>query len=348
MRFLTLLSIFLIPFSLMAGLEPSAAVSRKYVDVAQARVDAKYVTFKRLNGKKALIPVSTLKSADLDWFRKVQAVSPLTKGNFSVKVVDAATIPSTRQPKNTIVTSQIVDGVETVQLCSPNVFRDQIGGTCMLYARVHWLDIAGYYSNNGTIYKSINGAPPTRPWDAPQYAAGLITILTDHSPRPITHTVPPYGGNNFEWAREQLRQGRPILAAFPKEIWQALPSGYLAKRQWNGGVVGHQIVVNGFTYNPKDQTGTFHIINSWRELPEFDLKLKDAARGILAFEQSISPYGQVPQSSEPTTDILQVEAVKLLRSKGDYSLYEVTTNQGVQRIIATDSYTAQRLVEEAQ
>jgi len=50
----------------------------------------------------------------------------------------------------------------------------------MFYARVHLMDIAGYYVNNGTIYKSINGAPPHDPWSSPNYAEGLGT--SHHKP----------------------------------------------------------------------------------------------------------------------------------------------------------------------
>ena len=345
MRHLIALCILLCPLGLFAALTPSATVSREYVDVVQARVDGKYAVIRHKTGKKELLSVSSLRPANLDWFRQIQAADPLKKGNSSVKIVNKTT--PTRKPKNTIVTSKVEDGIETVQLCAPNVFRNQIGGTCMLYARVHWMDIAGYYVNNGTIYKSINGAPPDNPWSSPNYESGLITIITNHAPMPITHDALSYG-DNFAWARQQLRQGRPILASLPSEIWQALPSGYLAERQWSGGKVGHQIVVNGFTHNPKTGEGTFHVVNSWEELPEFDLKLGDARRGILVFEKSVSPFGHVPDTEEQErlAKELKVISVSLIRSAGSYNLYKVVTNQGDHRIMAVDAYSAQRIVEE--
>lgn len=344
MHHLIALCILLCPLGLFAALTPSAYVSREYVDVVQARVGEKYAAIRHKNGKKELIPVSSLRPANLDWFFKIEAADPLRRGDSSVKVV---TTIKEYEPKNTIVTSEIKDGVETVQLCAPNVFRNQTGGTCMFYARVHLMDIAGYYVNNGTINKSINGAPPHDPWSSPNYVAGLTTIVTNHTPTPILHDPLPYG-DNFEWARQQLRLGRPILAALPSEIWQALPSGYLAERQWSGGKVGHQIVVNGFTYNPETDEGTFHIVNTWEELPEFDLKTEDARRGILVFEQSVSPYGHVPDDAEQErlAKELKVISISLLRKAGSYNLYKVVTNQGAQHIMAPDKYTAQRIVED--
>ena len=339
MHLLIALCILLCPLGLYGALTPSPLVSREYVDVVQARIGDKYAVIRHKSGKKEVLPVSSLRLANLEWFQQIEAEDPLKRGNSSVKVV---TEKKVYKPKNTIVTSKIEDGIETVQLCAPNVFRNQIGGTCMFYARVHWMDIAGYYVNNGTIYKSINGAPPHDPWSSPNYAAGLSTIITDHTPQPITHEALPYG-DNFEWARQQLRLGRPILAALPSEIWQALPSGYLAERQWNGGRVGHQIVINGFTYNHQNQEGTFHVINTWEELPQFDLKLEDAGRGILVMEQSVSPRGQTPDETEQE---LWVISVSLLREAETYNLYKVVTNQGERRIMAPDAYTAQRIVED--
>ena len=112
--------------------------------------------------------------------------------------------------------------------------------------------------------------------------------------------------------------------------------------------MGHQIVVNGFTFNPKNGEGTFHVVNTWEELPEFDLKLKDAGRGILVFEKSVSPIGQVPDDAEQErlAKELKVIRVSLIRTAGSYNLYKVVTNQGEHRIMAPDAYTAQRIVEE--
>jgi hypothetical protein len=58
--------------------------------------------------------------------------------------------------------------------------------------------------------------------------------------------------------------------------------------------VGHQIVINGFTWNSETRQGTFHIVNSWAELPEFDLKTEAAKGGALMIQESLCPKGEAP------------------------------------------------------
>jgi len=74
----------------------------------------------------------------------------------------------------------------------------------------------------------------------------------------------------FDWARGDLRQGPPILAAFPKEIWQALPPVCPRKRRGEPrrGPICHQRLY----LEPED--GQVLSISSTRgtKLPEFDLK----------------------------------------------------------------------------
>jgi len=146
----------------------------------------------------------------------------------------------------------------------------------------------------------------------------------------------------FDWTRQELRKGRPVLAAFPREVWQDLPPGFVGKHPWNGGKVGHQVVINGFTWNRETQEGTFHIINSWSELPEFDLKT-EAAKGAMEVEQSLSPKGEQREAFVRT----QVTKVTLIKSVGKTNLYEVDTNTGVEKVVAPDAATAKVMVESA-
>ncbi|MFH1499487.1 MAG: hypothetical protein ABII82_16880 [Verrucomicrobiota bacterium] len=322
----------------LALAQAPANVSSDYRDAVQARQSGAYMMVIHADGKKALVPVASLRPPDLAWLRQLAETKPLAKGKSSVTVVaEKATVPA----KQTIVTSKTENGVETVRLVAPSVLRDQIGGTCMLYARVHWLDIAGHYVNDAAIYKCINGAPPDAPWQAPQYANGLTTIITERRPRPVMHTRPP-AADEFNWAREQLRKGRPLLAALPREIWQALPPGFVAQRPWSGGSVGHQIVVNGFTYDAATGEGSFRIVNSWAELPEFDLSLKAAGGGNLVFEASLSRVGEPPEVVVKEV----VQRVTFLKSVGSSNLYEVVTNRGTERMLAPSEAAARRLVEE--
>jgi hypothetical protein len=230
-------------------------------------------------------------------------------------------------------------------LCAPNVAHDQIEATCMLYARVHWLDIAGYYINRPTIYNIINDTPPDEPWTAPKYLRGLETIMTDFKQPPKVHRKPP-GANDFEWARAELRRGRPLLAALPREMVEMLPAGFLASYPWSGGSVGHQIVINGFTWNAETQSGTFHVVNSWADLLEFDIDTKYATGGALIFEASLSPKGEMPSEVELAVESEIVEKVTYIKPVGGAKLFEVTTNLGVRKIIAPDAEAARVMVEE--
>lgn len=248
-------------------------------------------------------------------------------------------------PKKTIEVSKIEGPLETVQLCSPNLAHDQIEATCMLYARVHWLDIAGYYIDRPTIYNIINDTPPDEPWTAPKYLKGLETIMTDFKRPPKVHRKPP-GGDDFEWARTELRRGRPLLAALPREMVEMLPAGFLASYPWSGGSVGHQIVINGFTWNAETQSGTFHVVNSWADLLEFDIDTKYATGGALIFEASLSPKGEVVTEEELAVANEFVQEVTYIKPVGGAKLFEVTTNLGVRKIIAPDAEAARGMVED--
>ncbi|MEM8868394.1 MAG: hypothetical protein AAGC73_09010 [Verrucomicrobiota bacterium] len=344
------LGLLLLPLILLAETPTKLRVSSKYLDAVQARIDDKYAVVVKKDGSKLMVPISSLREDDLTWLKHVSRKQTVARGTSTVQIVDAEKLKTEKQPKETILVSETKNGVETVLLCPPNVFRDQIGGTCMLYARVHWLDIAGYYTRQPDIYKIINDTPTHTPWESQRYVDGLTKVVTSHKPRPRIFKAPS-SGNNFQWAREQLRNGRPILAAFPREIWQALPSEFIAERIWSGGSIGHQIVVNGFTYNSAKGTGTFHIVNSWSELQQFDLKLRDARGGNIVFEMSMVPYGQVAKKAkkrgkEKAATQQVVRSIRLLKTVGDSKLYEVTTDTGVRRVLAPDQKSARRMIEE--
>lgn len=313
-----------------------AEVSQQFQDASKARFDERYAIVELADGRRTMAPLASLTKADHAWLKQLASTSPLPKGKSSVQIV-ATTVPA----KKTIETAKVEGTLETVQLCPPSVIRDQIGGTCMMYARVHWLDIAGYYVETGDLYKIINNTPPDQPWRAPHYVAGLEGIMTGFPAKPVRHRPPPQAAP-FDWAREELRKGRPILAAFPREIWQALPPGFVAAHPWNGGSVGHQIVINGFTWDSATQKGTFHIVNSWNELMEFDLTTEAAGGGALIIEQSMSPIGEVAPESVKEV----VQKVTLLKAVGSTNLYEVQTNLGTRRVAAASEASVYELVEQ--
>lgn len=328
-------------FSVLSAVQADSELQRT---VVAARIDASYVAVQKADGSRGLLPIETLTPEDKAWLEALALRSPLLKGKSSVTVVKEDAVIA---PKLTIEVSKKENGLETVRLCQPNLMRDQIGGTCMLYARVHWLDIAGYYVNTPDIYKVINHCPTDAPWRSPLYVRALDSFVTTPVPRPLVHRLPPEA-EPFAWAREQLRKGRPILAAFPREIWQALPPEFVGSRPWSGGSVGHQIVINGFTHNPATDTGSFHIINSWAELGQFDLDLKAAGGGALVIEASLSPKGEAPTLEEvaDSAKTTAVRRVTLVRAAGKVNLYEVETNRGVSRVLAASEAAARTMLEE--
>ncbi len=324
----------------LAG-EASAEAGLRETVVA-ARIEGPYAAVRKADGSRAMVNLAALPAEDRRWLEELAKRAPLVKGNSSVKVV---ALEETMEAKKTIDISKTENGLETVQLCPPNVMRVQIGGTCMLYARVHWLDIAGYYLNTADIYKTINNCPKDTPFDNPLYYRALDALVTTPRPKPRVHTLPPQA-DPFEWARGELRKGRPILAAFPREIWQALPPGYVGRYPWSGGNVGHQIVINGFTHNPRTGAGSFHIINTWADLGRFDLDLKAAGGGALLIQSSVSPKGERVSAAELAKET--VKRVTFVRAAGKVNLYEVETERGVRKVAAANEAAARRLIEDGE
>src|SRR5258708_6694110 len=194
------------------------AASVRIQDAVKARIEKNYAVVSFADGTKSIVPLASLSADDRAWLIELSNQNPLAHGKSEV-IVAKPTVPV----KQTIQIGKVEGALETVQLCPPNVARDQIGATCMLYGRVNWLDIAGYYIDASTLYKLTNSANPDHPWQDRSYLVGLENLVTGFTPKPTIHNVPGEEDDSFDWARSELRRGRPILAAFPKEIWQALP-----------------------------------------------------------------------------------------------------------------------------
>jgi hypothetical protein len=134
-------------------------VSAQYASASQAKVGEKYATVIYADGNHVIVPVKSLRQSDLAWLTELELKKSFEGKSTRVVKKTTATVPI----KKTITVSKIENGLETVQLCSPAVSRDQIGPTCMIYARVRWLDIAGYYCDAGDLYKIINDSSPDAP-----------------------------------------------------------------------------------------------------------------------------------------------------------------------------------------
>lgn len=330
----------LVRVALLVGLVGAVAsgvtAADRFRAATKARIEKDYAIVVFENGTRTIVPLGSLSEDERALLTQLASDQPLAHGKSQV-VVAKETVPL----KKTIVTATKEGAVEKVQLCPPNVFRDQIGATCMAYARVHWLDIAGYGVDLGKLYQVINAGDPDQPWKAAAYHQAMRDMVTNNKPRPVVHALPPQELDPFAWARAELRQGRPILAAFPREIWQALPAGFVAQRPWGGGGIGHQIVINGFTWDEQAKKGTFHIINSWNELQEFELSTDAVRYDTLMIEQSLSPRGE-PQQTR-TKEV--VTTVTLIRAIGKTNLYEVETNLGRRKIAAVSDEAARAMVE---
>ncbi len=317
-----------------AAEEAAAVTPAKFEGLASARVESGYISVLYANGRKGVLPIRTLSEAEVTWLTAFATAHPLAHGASTVVVAKTET-------KKTIEKQVTENGVETVQLCAPSKVRDQIGGTCMFYGRVHYLDIAGYPVEDVEIYRVINNVPRDQPYMDYHYYVGMLELFLKQKPSPILH-YPDNTLTPFEWARQELRKGRPILAGLPEDIWMSLPADFVATHPFDGsGKIGHQVVINGFTYDPATQKGTFHVVNSWRQLPEFDVPVEKADERRILMEQSISPRGEPPEQA------VKVVAGKItvLKAVGTQSLYAVDTNLGPRRVVAASEEAAKALVE---
>jgi hypothetical protein len=312
----------------------SEEVPAKFAGLALARAEEGYVAVLFKNGRKGMFPTGSLTDSETGWLTAFAAAHPLPHGKSSMVTARA-------EVKKTIEKQVTENGVETVQLCTPAKLRDQIGGTCMFYARVHYLDIAGYPVEDSEIYRVINNVPKNQPYLDYHYYVGMLMLFLKQKPSPIVH-FPDGTIGAFEWARQELRKGRPILSALPEDIWMSLPAEFLATHPFDGSSkIGHQIVINGFTYNPATQKGTFHVINSWRVLADFDVPVEPRDERRIIMEQSLSPRGEPPEKAVKVT----AGNVTLLKQVGTQSLFSVETNLGTQKVLAASEEAAVALVE---
>ena len=166
-------------------------------------------------------------------------------------------------------------------------------------------------------------------------------LFLKQKPSPVVH-FPDGTLSPFDWARQELRKGRPILSALPEDIWMSLPADFLATHPFDGSSkIGHQVVINGFTFNPATQKGTFHVVNSWKVLSEFDVPVEKKDEKRILMEQSLSPRGEPPEQAAKVT----AGAVTLIRQVGKQNLYSVETNLGPRKVAAASEEAAKAVVE---
>ena len=142
----------------------------------------------------------------------------------------------------------------------------------MLYGRVHWLDIAGYYADNGMIYRVSNVADAEHPWQDMHYLMGLDNLVNGFLPKPIVHDL-ALQDDPFEWRppRESRRspgfahaQRRASGGAFRAShgqkvspvVWRAVRRGVTDIR--------HPAVSPGLSASLSQRRRTFILQNSWK------------------------------------------------------------------------------------
>ena len=140
------------------------AESARFSNAVKARIEKGYAVVQFADGTKTMVPMASLPDEDRTFLTALSSQSPLAHGKSEVVVAK-----ETFNVKRTIQVATVVGPLETVQLCPPSVPRNQLGATCMLYGRVHWLDIAGYPLDNASIYRVSSDVNPDRPWADPRY-----------------------------------------------------------------------------------------------------------------------------------------------------------------------------------
>jgi len=122
----------------------------------------------------------------------------------------------------------------------------------------------------------------------------------------------------------------------PKVLARQLPADPA-----NAHAVPYLHAINGFTYNPATKKATFHIVNSWRVLAEFDVPVEARDEQNILMEQSLSPKGELPEQAKK----IVAGAVTLLKPVGKQNLYSVETNVGPQKVLAASEEGAKQFVE---
>ncbi len=87
------------------------------------------------------------------------------------------------------------------------------------------------------------------------------------------------------------------------------------------------------------------MINTWADLPSFDITVAAAGGGALEFEASLSPKGEVATAAERAS-VATVGRVTFIRSAGKVNLYEVETSGGPRRVAAPSEAEARAMIEE--
>ncbi len=293
----------------------------------KARMEDNYVVVLWATGKKAIYPLSTLSDAETALLEKIAADRPLPRGNGRVEdyhVPQKVTIVRHERVGDVETVELIPPNVvhdqghsEDCQFYALN-HALQIAGYYVDPERlVSWQKIPEASEAQREAHGRLFGG---------EYGFGTTAALAEGASGAVARCCPEAKCNavswdrrtlksqqeaiekstrqtylrakvsvvsqpeNWEWMREELRKGKPVVAGLVSDYWRVLPAAFFAHHRAPPIDSGHAVVVVGFTWNETLGTGTFKLVNSWEDQPEIVVSVEDARESLYGC-LSITPKG---------------------------------------------------------
>ena len=68
---------------------------------------------------------------------------------------------------------------------------------------------------------------------------------------------------NWEWMREELRKGNPVVAGLVSDYWRVLPAAFFAHHRAPPIDSGHAVEQNGGRLHDENETLSAPVLSSW-------------------------------------------------------------------------------------
>ncbi len=318
--------VILITFNLLVA---TGFAKPNFEKAAKARIEDNYVVVLWASGKKAIYPVSTLTSDDLAILTAIAEKRPLAKGSGRVEDYHPAeprkvTIARNERVGDEEIVQLVLPNVvhdqgqtEACQFYALNHALQIAGYFVELDRLMDWQRIpersyaqrdayarlfSGEYGcgTSAELAESASAAvarccPEARcnavSWDrmtlqTQQKALAQSTKATYLRAKVSAVSQP----ENWEWIRDELRKGNPVIAGLVSDYWRVLPAAFFEHHRAPAIDSGHAVVVIGFTWNEALKSGTFRLVNSWEDQPEIVVSTEDARESLYGC-LSITPKG---------------------------------------------------------
>jgi len=316
---IALLSLFLIA---------TAAAASKFDQVEKARIDGNYVKVLFKDGRKGVFPLSALRPDELAEAQALAERSPLPAGNAKVesyKPTKPKRVTIVKQEKvNGVETVELntpssIHDQGQAPTCRYYAFchaLDIAGYFTDVDRIINWERVPETTDPQREALRKIEngdnnwGSTALLEGDVAAAGARLFPQATYHymsfnevsrrlqqaalakATTPESKLKSYFAGigqpANWDWIREQLRQGRPVLAVLVSDYWRVLPPAFFETHRAPSRDIGHAMVIHGFTWDQVKGTGSFMLINSWEAAPQMTVTLEDA-REVLYGSFSIEP-----------------------------------------------------------